>query len=74
MTSKTISTCAPITALLNSLQPLAALAARIYIAQVFFLSGLTKLRDWGTTTSLFTDEHQVPLLSPLVAAVPGTAG
>jgi hypothetical protein len=59
---------------LNALQPVAALAARLYVAQVFFLSGLTKLRDWGTTVALFTDEYKVPLLSPLVAALMGTAG
>jgi putative oxidoreductase len=62
------------TALLNALQPLAALAARLYVAQVFFLSGLTKLRDWGTTVALFTDEYKVPLLSPQLAAFMGTAG
>ena len=59
---------------LDSLQPLAALLARLYIAQVFFLSGLTKVRDWGTTVALFTDEYKVPLLSPAVAAAMGTAG
>ena len=59
---------------LDSLQPLAALLARLYVAQVFFLSGLTKLRDWGTTVVLFTDEYKVPWLSPSVAAALGTAG
>ena len=54
--------------------PLAALAARVYIAQVFFLAGLTKLRDWDTTLLLFTEEYQVPLLSPGMATVAGTAG
>ena len=54
--------------------PLAALLARAYLAQVFFLSGLTKLRDWDTTLLLFTEEYKVPLLSPEVAAVMGTAG
>ena len=58
----------------DALQPLAALLARLYVAQVFFLSGLTKLRDWGTTVALFTDEYKVPLLSPPVAAALGTAG
>lgn len=63
-----------LSAALDSLQPAAALAARTYIAQVFFLSGLTKLRDWDTTLALFTDEYKVPLLSPAIAAVMGTAG
>lgn len=59
---------------LDSLQPLAALAARIYVAQVFLLSGLTKLRDWETTVALFTDEYHVPLLPPAIAAAMGTTG
>lgn len=63
-----------VTAALDSARPLAALTARAYLAQVFFLSGLTKLRDWDTTLLLFTEEYRVPLLSPGVAAVMGTAG
>lgn len=62
------------TALLDALQPLAQLLARLYVAQVFFLSGLTKLRDWDVTLTLFTEEYHVPLLPPAVAAVMGTAG
>lgn len=63
-----------ISALLESLQPLALLAARLFVGQAFFASGLTKLRDWDTTLALFADEYQVPLLSPELAAVAGTAG
>lgn len=63
-----------LTSALDALQPLAALLARLYVAQVFFLSGLTKLRDWGVTVALFTDEYKVPLLSPPVAAALGTLG
>ena len=59
---------------LNALQPVAALAARLYVANVFFSSGLTKIRDWDTTRALFMDEYKVPVLSPAVAAVMGTAG
>lgn len=59
---------------LDTLQPVAALAARLYVAQAFFLSGLTKLRDWDTTLALFTDEYKVPWLSPSWAAVLGTGG
>jgi putative oxidoreductase len=62
------------TRVLDAFQPAAALAARIYVAHAFFLSGLTKLRDWSTTVALFTDEYHVPLLPPEVAAVMGTAG
>src|SRR5664279_4739575 len=59
---------------LNHLQPLAALLARGYVAQVFFLSGLTKVRDWSVTLALFQDEYKVPLLPPELAAVLGTTG
>jgi putative oxidoreductase len=63
-----------VVALLESAQPLAQLAARVYVAQAFFLSGLSKLRNWDTTIALFNDEYQVPLLPPELAAVMGTAG
>lgn len=59
---------------LESLQPLALLAARFYVALVFLRSGLTKLRDWDITLALFTDEYQVPLLPPELAAWLGTGG
>lgn len=59
---------------LDAAQPLAALLARAYVAQVFFMSGLTKLRDWDITLALFTDEYHVPLLPPTWAAVMGTGG
>ena len=64
----------PLVQALNALQGVAALLARLYVAKVFFLSGLTKLSDWDITLSLFMDEYKVPLLSPEVAAVMGTAG
>lgn len=59
---------------LEGLQPLAQLAARFYVAQAFFLSGLTKVHHWDTTLALFTHEYQVPWLPPAAAAVAGTAG
>lgn len=59
---------------LDAAQPLAQLAARLYVAHVFFASGLTKLRDWEITLALFQDEYHVPLLSPEVAALLGTTG
>lgn len=44
------------------------LLTRLYIANVFFKSGLTKLRDWESTLMLFEYEYEVPLLSYDVAA------
>lgn len=63
-----------VSAQLNKLAPIADLAARLYVARVFFLSGLNKIQDWDTTMYLFSEEYQVPLLSPQIAAVMGTGG
>ncbi len=53
---------------------LAQAAARLYIAWVFFASGLTKLRDWDSTLLLFEYEYAVPLLSFKAAAYLATFG
>ena len=53
--------------------PVADLIVRLWVAVVFFKSGLTKIQSWDTTVLLFTNEYHVPLLSPEVAAVLGTA-
>lgn len=62
-------------------RPLLALGAdvvdlgiRLYVARVFFLSGLAKIHDWSATLALFHDEYHVPLLPPAVAAPLGTFG
>lgn len=52
--------------------PLLQLGVRLWIARVFFTSGLTKIQDWDTTVLLFAEEYKVPLLSPDVAATLGT--
>jgi putative oxidoreductase len=59
-------------ALIDRLQSPFALALRIYVARVFFFSGLTKLHDWNITLALFQNEYHVPLLPPAVAAALGT--
>lgn len=50
------------------------LLIRLYVAKIFFLSGLTKIRDWDTTLLLFEDEYDVPVLPPEIAAALGTFG
>ncbi|MDE1900973.1 MAG: DoxX family protein [Alphaproteobacteria bacterium] len=55
-------------ALTNFLSPLVWLAARLWIARVFFYSGLTKIHDWSSTLYLFENEYHVPLLPIPVAA------
>ena len=58
--------------LLDSLQPFAALALRLYVAKVFALSGWLKVSRWDSTLALFENEYHVPLLSPQTAALLGT--
>ncbi|WP_439135003.1 DoxX family protein [Pseudomaricurvus sp.] len=72
--SKTVKLWAPIDKILTGLIPVADLAARLYIAKVFFMSGWSKISDWETTLWLFEEEYQVPLLSPELAAYAATAG
>ena len=52
--------------------PILDLAVRLWIAQVFFQSGRTKLADWETTVYLFAEEYKVPLLPSEAAALIGT--
>jgi len=50
---------------------LISLIARISVGTIFLRSGLLKLDGWGdgTTLALFTDEYQLPLIPPGMAAV-----
>ncbi|MFQ3207476.1 MAG: putative oxidoreductase [Glaciecola sp.] len=59
---------------LDLIQPVMLLAARFYVAWVFFKAGLTKLRDWDTTLLLFEYEYAVPVLNFEVAAYLATFG
>lgn len=61
-----------LTAPSNWAQSLILLVARLYLARVFFLSGLTKITDWEKTIALFADEYKVPILSPELAALLAT--
>ena len=63
----------PVARLIGKLQPLLLLGLRLYVARVFFMSGLTKIHDWSVTLALFTNEYHVPVLPPAVAALLGTA-
>ncbi|CAN7751809.1 DoxX family protein [Variovorax sp. LjRoot84] len=57
---------------LQALSPTVDLAVRLFVASVFFKSGLTKIATWSSTISLFENEYAVPLLPPEVAAFLGT--
>lgn len=41
---------------------------RLFLANVFFKSGLTKIQTWDSTLYLFREEYKVPLLPPEFAA------
>lgn len=56
------------------LKPIADLITRLYLAEVFFSSGLVKLNDWNTTLYLFSEEYHVPFLSPTSAALMAMVG
>jgi putative oxidoreductase len=58
----------------KKLESLAILLARLYVAKIFFFSGLTKIRDWDSTLFLFQEEYKVPLLPPELAAYLGAGG
>jgi putative oxidoreductase len=58
---------------LNFVAPALDLAIRLYVANVFFKSGLTKIASWDTTLMLFEYEYAVPLLPTALAAWLATA-
>lgn len=53
---------------LESVTPLLDLFVRLWVANVFFKSGLLKLQSWDSTLTLFQYEFAVPLLPPELAA------
>ena len=67
--------CAPSTfaaRVFNPLQPLVALAARLYVSWQFLQSGYIKVTNWASTLSLFENEYHTPWLTPHDAAVAGS--
>ena len=50
------------------LAPVLDLGLRLYLANVFFKSGLTKVKNWDSTLYLFNDVYHVPVLPPELAA------
>lgn len=60
--------------LLDPLQALFALGARLYVSWQFLKSGYLKVTSWDSTLYLFENEYHTPVLSPHVAAVAGAFG
>lgn len=72
LVERTARLAAPVIRGLESLTPFIDLGVRLWVANVFWRSGLASLHDWETTLDLFKYEYSVPLLSPHVAALLGT--
>jgi putative oxidoreductase len=49
------------------------LFVRLWIARIFWLSGLSKISDWPGTLYLFAYEYKVPIISTKVAAYLSTS-
>ncbi|GAB5389689.1 MAG: hypothetical protein Alpg2KO_26570 [Alphaproteobacteria bacterium] len=54
-------------------EPAFLLWVRVFIAMVFFKSGIQKIMDWESTLFLFEYEYALPFLPVKFAAVSGTA-
>jgi putative oxidoreductase len=73
LTEKAVAGVRALVRALDFAGPAADLAIRLYVAGIFFKSGLTKVMSWDATLALFEYEYEVPLLPPELAAWTGTA-
>ena len=74
MLSAVIKTRIGLYAWVERLIPILDIALRIWVARVFFLSGLTKIQTWDSTLMLFEYEYAVPVIPFELAAYMATAG
>lgn len=70
--SRAVARVRAATGRLQAFAPVVDLGVRLFVASVFFKSGLTKIATWSSTISLFENEYAVPLLPPEIAAFLGT--
>ena len=65
---------APLRAALDGYaRPLVLLLARLWMAKIFFDSGLARVKNWGSQEFLFSSIHPVPFLPASIAAPVTTA-
>ncbi len=57
---------------LDFITPVVDLGARLWLADVFWKSGMSKITTWDSTLTLFNYVYSVPLLEPETAAVLAT--
>ncbi|MDH3282438.1 MAG: DoxX family protein [Gammaproteobacteria bacterium] len=62
----------PIICGLEYLAPIGLLGLRLWVANVFWKSGVNKFQSWDTTLLLFEHEYQVPILDVHTAALLAT--
>jgi putative oxidoreductase len=58
----------PMIRLLDFLSPIADLILRLWVANIFWKSGINKYQSMDTTKMLFEHEYKVPYLEPEMAA------
>ena len=73
LVEKTISCIKPIYSKLDYLSPVSILALRLWVAWVFFKSGMLKFNSWDSTLYLFEYEYAVPVIPFELGAYMGTA-
>ena len=69
---RTASFSRPVINWLEFLAPISDLFVRLWVANVFWKSGVNKFQSFDVTVQLFEYEYSVPFLSPHTAAVLGT--
>ncbi len=52
----------------RSIGPFLFFSIRLWMAQIFWHAGLSKIQSWSTTLLLFQSEYKVPYISPEIAA------
>ncbi|RTK93444.1 MAG: DoxX family protein [Rickettsiales bacterium] len=53
--------------------PMLMIFMRLWMAKIFWYSGLTKISSWKSTVFLFKEEYKVPVIPPEIAAYFATA-
>ncbi len=66
----------PVRDILGRAHCFALLASRLYVANIFFKSGMLKLNDirhgrFDEVVTAFTDIHPIPGIAPVIAAIAG---
>jgi putative oxidoreductase len=72
VTQRTAQVVAPAIRSLDFAQPLIDLGVRLWVANVFWQSGLTSLHHWQSTVDMFKYDFHAPFVSPFFAAGLGT--